>query len=77
MVMKVEPIVLAVEDVLQQGGDIEPRRRRVIMMSPAGSTFSQAKAVELSTYSQLVLICGHYEGIDERVVTLWWTKKFP
>ena len=70
MVMKVEPIVLAVEDVLQQGGDIEPRRRRVIMMSPAGSTFNQAKAVELSTYSQLVLICGHYEGIDERVVDL-------
>ena len=41
---------------------------QVILMSPAGQPFSQAIAVELATYQRLVLVCGHYEGIDERVI---------
>lgn len=42
-------------------------RKRVIFLGPTGKTFNQAKARELATYDQLVLICGHYEGVDYRV----------
>lgn len=46
----------------------QPRRRRVIYMSPQGSIFTQEKARELLAYDNLVILCGHYEGIDERVL---------
>ena len=36
-------------------------------MGPSGSTFDQAKARELAAYDQLILLCGHYEGVDHRV----------
>ena len=42
---------------------------RVILLDPAGERFSQAKAVELSREEQLIFICGHYEGFDERIKT--------
>ncbi len=61
MVMKPEPIFEAVES-LGEG------RRRVILLSPAGRTFDQAMARELAAEPWLVLICGRYEGVDERVV---------
>ncbi|MDP3059016.1 MAG: tRNA (guanosine(37)-N1)-methyltransferase TrmD [bacterium] len=64
MVMKAEPIVLAAEAVF------ETQRReqcRVLLMSPCGRVFSQNKAAELAQQSHLMLICGHYEGVDERV----------
>ncbi|MBT9136266.1 MAG: tRNA (guanine-N(1)-)-methyltransferase [Firmicutes bacterium] len=70
MVMKPEPLVIAVENALSEGGPIEPTQRRVILMTPAGKVFSQAKAMELANLRHLVLICGHYEGIDQRVVDL-------
>ncbi|MBS3938013.1 MAG: tRNA (guanosine(37)-N1)-methyltransferase TrmD [Peptococcaceae bacterium] len=70
MVMKPEPLVIAVENALAEGGPMEPTQRRVILMTPAGKIFSQAKAVELANLRHLVLICGHYEGIDQRVVDL-------
>lgn len=59
MVMKVEPIFAAVEAVYQGGP--------VILMAPQGRRFSQAIARELSEHPRISLICGHYEGIDERV----------
>jgi tRNA (guanine37-N1)-methyltransferase len=62
MVMKPEPIFLAVESVAQPGTE-------VILLSPAGRVFTQATAAELSRHNHLLLICGHYEGVDERVVT--------
>lgn len=46
--------------------DVEPRKR-VIFLGPAGTTFTQEKARELATYDQLILLCGHYEGVDYRV----------
>ena len=49
---------------------IEGERRRIILMSPQGKAFNQSLARELSTEKNLVFICGHYEGIDERVKTL-------
>jgi tRNA (guanine37-N1)-methyltransferase len=60
MVMKAEPIFLAVESVARPGTD-------VILLSPAGRVFSQSIAAELARRDHLVLICGHYEGVDERV----------
>lgn len=63
MVMKAPPIVEAVEAVL--GDDL--KTAHIAIMSAGGRRFSQAVAHELSTCSRLVMICGHYEGIDERV----------
>ena len=60
MVMKPEPLFLAVESV-------QTPASKVILMSPSGPTFSQAKALDLSREQHLVFICGHYEGVDERV----------
>lgn len=49
--------------------DIEKEEnRRVIYMSPKGKVFNQKKAKELSRYDQLIFLCGHYEGVDERVL---------
>ena len=61
MVMKPEPIFAAVEDLPQTPG------RRVVLTCPQGVPYSQAKALELAECPHLVLLCGHYEGIDERV----------
>jgi tRNA (guanine37-N1)-methyltransferase len=61
MVMKAEPVFSAVES-------LGPNRGRTIVLSPAGRRFDQALARELAAEPWLVLICGRYEGIDERVV---------
>lgn len=63
MLMMAPPIFEAVESVTQE----EEVRRRVIFLGPAGVPFTQEKARELATYDQLVLVCGHYEGVDYRV----------
>lgn len=68
MVLKIEPLVAALEHVLQQG-DIPREETRVIVTSAKGSTLTQKMAKELSTrYKRIVLICGRYEGIDERFI---------
>lgn len=64
MVMKPEPLFKAVEHVLSTSPVL---KRRVILMCPGGSQFNQEKAKQLANYEQLVFICGHYEGIDDRV----------
>jgi len=46
--------------------DSPSRRKLVVLMTPAGELFSQRTAMELANYEQLVLVCGHYEGVDER-----------
>ena len=63
MLLKCEPIFSAVEDV--QAKAAQPGR--VIMLSPAGGRFDQAKARELAALDRIVFVCGHYEGVDERV----------
>ncbi|MEG6615314.1 tRNA (guanosine(37)-N1)-methyltransferase TrmD [Peptococcaceae bacterium 1198_IL3148] len=63
MVMQAEPIFKAMEYLEQQQGDLG----RVVMMCPQGQPFSQELAKDLATARRLVLLCGHYEGIDERV----------
>ena len=49
------------------GNPGESIRRRIIFMGPTGQPFTQEKARELASYDQVVLICGHYEGVDYRV----------
>jgi tRNA (guanine37-N1)-methyltransferase len=61
MVMKPEPIFAAVES-------LDPGSKRVLLLSPAGRRLDQAFADELAAESWIVLICGRYEGVDERVV---------
>ena len=74
MVMSPEPIFRAVEDIKLQvpakGGsafDRKSRRPKVILLSPQGEKLNQKTADRLAKYKHLILICGHYEGIDERV----------
>lgn len=62
MVMKAEPIFAAVEDVLGA-----PPACPVILLTPQGRTFSQGMAEKLLQHERLGLLCGRYEGIDERV----------
>ena len=45
-----------------------PLKTRVIFMTPSGQTFKQALAQELSKESDLIILCGHYEGVDQRVI---------
>jgi tRNA (guanine37-N1)-methyltransferase len=61
MVLKPEPVFLAVES-------LDPERGRVLLMSPAGRRLNQAFVRELATESHITLICGRYEGVDERIV---------
>jgi len=62
MVMKPDPIFAAVEEVLGS-----PPECPVILMTPQGRTFTQQMANELSQYERIGLLCGRYEGVDERV----------
>jgi len=64
MVMKPEPLFAAVEAVLV---GVEPGSVPVIMLTPQGRLFCQPVADELAHHERLLLICGHYEGVDERV----------
>jgi tRNA (guanine37-N1)-methyltransferase len=65
MVMKAEPIFSAVEELQSK---IENRKSKIILMSPTGRRFGQEMAKELSGESHLIIICGHYEGVDHRVI---------
>ena len=68
MVLKPEPIFEAVESIKS---GIRPKEEvgalPIILLTPQGRPFSQQIAQELSKYSHLILICGHYEGVDERI----------
>jgi len=61
MVLKPEPIFEAVETVRGE------RNVPVILLTPQGRLFDQRKATEIAAYDEVILLCGHYEGIDERV----------
>ena len=63
MLLKCEPIFAAVQDVQSKAA----KAGRVILLSPGGAKFDQAKARELAGLERIVFICGHYEGVDERV----------
>ncbi len=64
MVMAAEPIYNCYKSLYNKGEE----KPYLIYMSPKGKTFTQKKAVELSKKDRIVLLCGHYEGIDQRVI---------
>lgn len=64
MILKPEPLFSAVENLKEKSGAASPH---VILMTPQGRTFDQQLARKLSFMEHLILICGRYEGIDERV----------
>ncbi len=68
MVMKAEPIFAAVEELRNRESRIENRESKIILMSPAGHRFDQKVATQLARESHLIIVCGHYEGVDHRVV---------
>ena len=79
MVMKPEPIFAAVEDLKRQMPNAQPsasnaqsniklQRPKIILMSPAGRRSDQEMARRLSQESHLIVLCGHYEGVDHRVI---------
>ena len=65
MVMKPEPLARAVADITTRRGEAEA----VVLLSPQGRRFTQAEAVRMSRLRHIVLLCGRYEGMDERVRT--------
>jgi len=66
MVMKPEPIFAAVEDLKQSA--IKNQQSKIILMSPPGRRLNQKMATDPSKDSHLIVICGHYEGVDHRVI---------
>lgn len=74
MVMMCQPVVDCIRAVKAQesgvAGGTAAEKTRTIYLSPQGKVFTQEKARELCTYDRLILLCGHYEGIDERILEL-------
>ena len=70
MLMMAPPIYNCYSAILaeQEKSDNVPESRRVIYMSPAGKVLDQKKAEELSKYDNLIILCGHYEGVDRRII---------
>ena len=68
MVMKAEPIFRAVESLgIAEKGERDPDRQRVVLLSAQGRPFTQSVAREMAALDRVVLLCGRYEGVDERV----------
>ena len=70
MVLKPEPLAACIEALQKEG-----RADEVIYLSPDGEQFSQRMANELSLRERLILLCGHYKGIDERIRSLYVTRE--
>lgn len=68
MVMKPEPLVAAIESLA--GPKREGRKARVILLSPQGERLDQRRIESLASAARLVLVCGRYEGVDQRVIDL-------
>ena len=66
MVMAAPPIVACYESITRTLAEGE--RCRTVYLSPRGRRFDQAMAAELATLDRLILLCGHYEGVDERAI---------
>lgn len=66
MILRVDVVDRALESVRGAQG----KKERIILLDPQGKTYNQKKARRLGTFDHLILICGHYEGIDERIRSL-------
>jgi tRNA (guanine37-N1)-methyltransferase len=65
MILMIEPILKAIKKIFKT----KVKKRKIIVLSAKGKTFNQRIAKQLSELEQIILISGHYEGIDERVIT--------
>jgi tRNA (guanine37-N1)-methyltransferase len=77
MVLKPEPIFAAVESLTgaREAAELAGRGVRVVLLSPQGRVFDQRVGEELASAKRIVLICGRYEGVDERVVEMLVTDE--
>jgi len=65
MILRVDVLEKAIEQTKEK--KFSSREQKVILLSPHGKTFDQKKALEFTSFKHLIFVCGHYEGIDERV----------
>jgi len=72
MVMKIQPIKDALLSIESQSGK---KRSRVIYLTPKGKVFNQQLACELALEDELTLLCGHYEGVDQRIIDQYVTDE--
>ena len=71
MVMQAPPVVAAYESVVENMSlDVTKKKPRVVYMTPQGSVFNQDMAQDFAKEEDLILLCGHYEGIDERALEM-------
>src|SRR5215469_10289308 len=69
MVLRIEPIARTLDAILAAAPPDE--RRTIVMPSPAGRPFHQSDAERFANLDRLIIVCGHYEGIDERIAELY------
>ena len=65
MVFKIEPIYKAIQDIKKKG--IKKEKRKIVLFTPRGKIYNQKRSYSFSSLQQIILICGRYEGVDERV----------
>ena len=68
MLMMAPPIYKCYEAIVNELSEKEKADCHIVYMSPRGKVFDQKKARELSGYSELIILCGHYEGVDQRII---------
>jgi tRNA (guanine37-N1)-methyltransferase len=73
MVMKVEPVYRAVNQCIESRSELP---HRIIVTSASGKRFDQKRAEEMSREKHLIVVCGRYKGIDERVMSLFGVEEF-
>ena len=71
MVMMCEPLANAIDELQKEGGDYD----EIIFVTPDGKQFDQKEANTLSLKNRVLIICGHYKGIDQRIRELYVTKE--
>jgi tRNA (guanine37-N1)-methyltransferase len=74
MVLRIEPLARVLDGILAQAPAGE--RRRIVLTSAAGRPFAHADAAAFGSLDRLILICGHYEGVDERLADLYPVEEF-
>ncbi|GAC1305884.1 MAG: tRNA (guanosine(37)-N1)-methyltransferase TrmD [Vulcanimicrobiaceae bacterium] len=74
MVLRVEPLARVLDGIIARSPAGE--RRAIVVTAAAGAPFRQADAEHFATLDRLVVICGHYEGIDERLVALYGASEY-
>lgn len=67
MLMKIEPLYLALQDIKSLSKKINPKKRKIILLSAAGKKWNQNLAKKYAQLEDLTLICGRYEGVDARI----------